>query len=85
MPPLPRRRLLTLHLMNRRDDPPPDSRAVQVALVEHGIGLHGSLNRRSFAVLLDQGVGGAVDVASFRPFQRLIYIPSAAKLSQGIC
>ena len=47
---------------NRRNDPPPHRRPVQVALVEHGVGLHGGLDSSGFTVLLDQSVGGAIDV-----------------------
>ncbi len=36
--------------------------AVQVALIEHGIGPHGGMDRRVLAVALYEHVGGSVDV-----------------------
>ena len=33
-----------------------------VALLEHGVGVHGGLDRRALAVALHEDVGGAVDV-----------------------
>ena len=61
-PPRQRPRFLPLNFIDRRDDPPPHRCAVQVALIEHGVGFIPPL---------------------YRPFPRLIYIPSAAELSSG--
>ena len=57
VPPLPGPRLLTLDIINRCNNPSPHRRAFEVALIEHGVGFHGGLDSRRFAVLLDQGVG----------------------------
>ncbi len=49
-------------LLRSLHDPLPNRVAVQVPLLKHGIGPHGGLDQRVLAVLLYEGVGGAVDV-----------------------
>ena len=49
-------------LVDGTDNPPPHRRAVEVALVEHGVGVHRGADRGLVAVLLDQELGGAVGV-----------------------
>ena len=53
---------LPLQLLNRPQYPLPHRVAVQVALIEHGAGVHGGMYRRVLAVLLREDIGGAVDV-----------------------
>lgn len=54
--------LLPLQLRHRRQYPLPDLLALQVALLQHGIGPAGSFQCRVLAVLADQHRGRAVDV-----------------------
>ena len=58
----PRSRLHPLQLLHRPEYPLPHRKPVQVALIEHGIGPHGGMDRRVLAVLLHEGLGGAVYV-----------------------
>ncbi len=59
---LARPRLCALHCLDRLHDPQPHSLAFQVALVEHGVGLHGGVNSSVGAVVLHEKVGSAADV-----------------------
>ncbi len=59
----PRRiRFETLQPVHRPQYPPPHRVAVQVALIEQGIGPHGGMDRRVPAVLLHPDLGRPVDV-----------------------
>ncbi len=54
--------LHSLCLLHRPQYPLPHRVAVQVATLKHGVGPHGGLGRRVFAVLLHEHLGGAEDI-----------------------
>ena len=56
LPPFP------LHLLNRPHDRPPDCGTLGIACLEHPICPLGRMEGRVLAVLVDQELGGAVDV-----------------------
>ncbi len=62
MNPHPRPRINPLQLLHRPQYPLPNREAVQVALIEHGVGVHGSMDRRVLVEYLHEELGGAVDV-----------------------
>jgi hypothetical protein len=51
-----------LYLLDRRQNPAPDKRAVNVAFLEHQVRLAGGINRRLVAALVDHQLGGPEDV-----------------------
>ncbi len=55
-------RLVREQRLDGLDDPQPHPLPVEVAVIEHCVGIHGGVDRGLRAVLLHEQVGRAVDV-----------------------
>ena len=59
-------------LVDRREYPPPHRLTVQIASVEHGVGVHGGVDRRFRTVLIHEQAGGRANVRAANYLARQI-------------